>query len=98
MKTHREGRKGVLTPEQVQWVTSIDTLQSMVHLSLIKRAMIIRDRFNLDLRCDDSQKVLHQVEGQIHLTELHVLEELRREELPEGEAAGVRVAAWDSHT
>ena len=47
MKTHREGRRGVLTPEQVQWVTSIDTLQSMVHLSLMKRAMIRRDRFNM---------------------------------------------------
>jgi transposase len=48
MKTLREGRKGVLTPEQVQWVTSIDTLQSMVHLSLKKRAMIVRDRFQLE--------------------------------------------------
>jgi transposase len=47
LKIHREGRKGVLTPEQVQWVTSIDTLQSMVHLSLKKRAMIVRDRYNL---------------------------------------------------
>ena len=48
MKTLREGRKGVLNPEQVQWVTSIDTLQSMVHLSLKKRAMIVRDRFQLE--------------------------------------------------
>ena len=48
MKTLREGRKGVLTPEQVQWVTSIDTLQSMVHLSLKKRAMMVRDRFQLE--------------------------------------------------
>ena len=48
MKTLREGRKGVLTPEQVQWVTSIDTLQSMVHLSLKKRAMIVRDKFQLE--------------------------------------------------
>ena len=47
MKTLREGRKGVLNPEQIQWVTSIDTLQSMVHLSLKKRAMIVRDRFEL---------------------------------------------------
>ena len=39
LKTHREGRKGVLNPEQVQWVISIDTLQSMVHLSLMKRAI-----------------------------------------------------------
>jgi len=47
MKTLREGRKGVLNPEQIEWVTSIETLQSMVHLSLKKRAMIVRDRFNL---------------------------------------------------
>ena len=45
MKTLREGRKGVLNPEQIQWVTNIDTLQSMVHLSLKKRAMIVRDRY-----------------------------------------------------
>ena len=31
----------------MQWVTSMDTLQSMVHLSLKKRAMIVRDRFEL---------------------------------------------------
>ena len=48
MKTLREGRKGVLNPEQMQWVTSIDTLQSMVHLSLKKRAMIVRDKFQLE--------------------------------------------------
>jgi hypothetical protein len=47
MKTLREGRKGVLNPEQIQWVTSIDTLQSMVHLSLKKRAMIVRDRYQM---------------------------------------------------
>jgi hypothetical protein len=47
MKTLREGRKGVLNPEQIEWVTSIETLQSMVHLSLKKRAMIVRDKFNL---------------------------------------------------
>ena len=47
MKTLREGRKGVLNPEQIEWMTSIETLQSMVHLSLKKRAMIVRDKFNL---------------------------------------------------
>ena len=47
MKTLREGRIGDLNPEQIQWVTSIDTLQSMVHLSWKKRALIVRDRFNL---------------------------------------------------
>ena len=47
MKTLREGRIGVLNPEQIQRMTSIETLQSMVHLSLKKRAMIVRDKFNL---------------------------------------------------
>ena len=37
-----------LNPEQIQWVTSIDTLQSMVHLSLKKRAMIVRDKYALE--------------------------------------------------
>ena len=47
LKTHRAGKKGVLNPEQIEWVTSIDTLQSMVHLSLKKRAMIVRDRYQM---------------------------------------------------
>ena len=29
-------------------MTSIDTLQSMVHLSLKKRVMIVRDKFQLE--------------------------------------------------
>ena len=47
LKTHREGKKGILNPEQIEWVTSIDTLQSMVHLSLKQRAMIVRDRYQM---------------------------------------------------
>ena len=47
MKTHRDGKKGVLNQEQIEWVTSIDTLHSMVHLSLKQWAMIVRDRYQM---------------------------------------------------
>ena len=49
------------------------------------------------LRRDDFKEVLDQVQGQVHSTQLHILEELRREELSQGEAAGLCGAAGDRH-
>ena len=47
-KTKREGRKRTLTPEQIQWLISIDTLQSMSHLSLRRRALLIKEQLGLE--------------------------------------------------
>jgi len=38
VKTPRQGGKQVLSQEQVEWLTSLDTLQNMSHLSLRQRA------------------------------------------------------------
>jgi hypothetical protein len=37
-KAKREGNKEVMTKEQIKWVIDFDTLESMSHLSLRKRA------------------------------------------------------------
>ena len=46
-KEKRKGKQQVLTPEQVRWITDINTLQSMTHMSLRKRSQLIRDKFDL---------------------------------------------------
>ena len=46
-KTIRTGGPRKLNSEQETWVTSIETLQNMSHLSLERRAEIIRERFSL---------------------------------------------------
>ncbi len=45
-KVKRPGRPQRLTSEQVSWLTSLDTLQSMRHLSLMKRCQIVMECFN----------------------------------------------------
>jgi transposase len=45
-KVKRPGRPPRLTHEQVSWLTSLETLQSMSHLSLRKRCQIVMERFN----------------------------------------------------
>ena len=47
VKTPRLGGKQVLSPEQVEWLTSLDTLQQMSHLSLRQRAQVVQERFEL---------------------------------------------------
>ena len=37
----------MLSPEQVEWLTSLETLQQMSHLSLRKRAQVVQEKFNL---------------------------------------------------
>jgi transposase len=46
-KTRRRGVPPKLTPAQAQWLVSLDTLQQMSHLSLRKRAAVVRERFGL---------------------------------------------------
>jgi transposase len=43
----KKGREQLLKPEQVQWLIAPDTLQGMAHLSLERRCMIIKDKWNL---------------------------------------------------
>jgi transposase len=43
----RDGKKDLLTREQVRWVTDFATLQEMSHLCLERRARIIKDKFQL---------------------------------------------------
>ena len=45
--TKNKGREQLLKPEQVQWLIAPDTLQGMAHLSLERRCMIIKDKWNL---------------------------------------------------
>jgi transposase len=47
LKPKREGTNEILSKEQIQWVIDYETLEGMSHLSLRKRAQIIRERFNL---------------------------------------------------
>ena len=47
-KTKRKGRKGKLTPEQIQWLINLDNLQSMRHLSLRKRCLVIKEHLGLE--------------------------------------------------
>ena len=47
MKTLRHGKKETLSPEQVEWLTSLETLQQMSYLSLRKRAQVVQEKFNL---------------------------------------------------
>ena len=43
----RPGMNRMLNADQVRWLTNIDTLQSMAHLSLRKRAQLISEKFQL---------------------------------------------------
>lgn len=47
MKTRKDGRREKLNQDQIRWIIDNDTLESMSHLSLRKRADVIRERFNL---------------------------------------------------
>ena len=47
MKTKRLGIKETLDKEQIEWLTSLETLQSMSHLSLKQRAQVIQERLQL---------------------------------------------------
>ena len=48
MRLKQYYRKELLDSEQIEWLTSKDTLDEMSHLSLIKRAAIIREKFGLE--------------------------------------------------
>ena len=47
MKIKRTGVQPKLSKEQVDWITSPDTLQEMAHLSMPRRCAVIRERFQL---------------------------------------------------
>lgn len=47
VKVKRLGGRPKLSQEQVDWITSPDTLQEMAHLSLKRRCAVIRDRLQL---------------------------------------------------
>ena len=59
------------------WVTSIVTLQSMMHLSLKKRAMIVRDKFQLET-FDAMTLRRYNIKFKVRYisAQLHILEEL----------------------
>jgi len=40
--------KELLNSEQIEWLTSPDTLDEMSHLSLKKRAMIMKEKFGIE--------------------------------------------------
>ena len=46
-KAKRDGGPRLLSVEQVAWVTSKDTLESMTHLSLRRRVQLVREKFDL---------------------------------------------------
>jgi hypothetical protein len=44
---NKGGRCRMLNEEQINWMIYMDTLQIMSHLSLRKRALIVKDKFHL---------------------------------------------------
>ena len=48
MRLKQYYRKEKLDSDQIEWLTSQDTLNEMSHLSLNKRAAIIKEKFGLD--------------------------------------------------
>ena len=48
MKVKQYYNKEILNTEQIEWLASPDTLDEMNHLSLSKRALIMREKFGLE--------------------------------------------------
>jgi hypothetical protein len=48
MKVKQYYNKEILNSEQIEWLTSKDTLDEMSHLSLKKRAMIMKEKFGIE--------------------------------------------------
>ena len=47
MKTPKDGRKEILDQNQIRWLIDCNTLESMSHLSLRQRAVIVKDKYQL---------------------------------------------------